>query len=199
MGIQQIKKDRVLSRMPIVKGNMQGINGVELKPSDYNYIVDKTKAKVTKLEYEELSIDNDYENEKAVEEGIIKPFLKEDLGYNVNDYVQQLNVPIGNHNNTLIPDFVLLPRTYGGRHIAYAVVEAKKSIKKEKELTEALKQVGSYALLLSAKYAAIASQEGIWITSEDSRYTDVILSYKWSELNADKDKMYEVKKLIGKN
>lgn len=198
MGIKQIKKDRVLSKMPIVKGNMQGINGVELKPSDYNYIVDKIKAKVTKLEYEEISIDNDYENEKDVEERIIKPFLKDDLGYNVNDYVQQLNVPIGNHNNTLIPDFVLLPRTYGGRHIAYAVVEAKKSIKNEKELLEALDQVSSYALLLSAKHAAVASQEGIWITSEDSRYTDVILSYKWCELNADNDKMYEVKKIIGK-
>lgn len=197
MGIKQIKKDRVLSKMPIVKGNMQGINGVELKPSDYNYIVDKIKAKVTKLEYEEISIDNDYENEKDVEERIIKPFLKDDLGYNVDDYVQQLNVPIGNHNNTLIPDFVLLPRIYGGRHIAYAVVEAKKSIKNEKELLEAIDQVSSYALLLSAKHAAVASQEGIWITSEDSRYTDVILSYKWSELNADNDKMYEVKKLIG--
>ena len=43
-----------------------------------------------------------------------------------------------------------------------------------------------------------ASQEGIWITSEDSRYTEVILSYKWSELNADNDKMYEVKKIIDK-
>ena len=198
MGIKQIKKDRILSKMPIVSKNMQGINGVELKPSDYNYIVDKIKAKVTKLEYEEISIDNNYENEKDVEERIIKPFLKDDLGYNVNDYVQQLNVPIGNHNNTLIPDFVLLPRTYGGRHIAYAVVEAKKSIKNEKELSEALDQVSSYALLLSAKHAAVASQEGIWITSEDSRYTDVILSYKWCELNADNDKMYEVKKLIGK-
>ena len=56
--------------------------------------MEKTKAKVTKLEYEEISIDNDYENEKDVEERIIKPFLKDDLGYNVNDYVQQLNVPI---------------------------------------------------------------------------------------------------------
>lgn len=198
MNIKQIKKDKVLSKMPIVKGNMQGINGVELKPSDYNYIVDKTKAKVKKLEYEEISIDNNYENEKAVEERIIKPFLHNDLGYNVNDYVRQLNVPIGNHNNTLIPDFVLLPRTYGGKHIAYAVVEAKKSIKKEKELAEALKQVSSYASLLSAEYAAVASQEGIWITSDKIHFTDVIVVYKWSELNADNDKMYEVRKMIGK-
>ena len=199
MNIKQIKKDKVLSKMPIVKGNMQGINGVELKPSDYNYIVDKTKAKVKKLEYEEISIDNDYENEKAVEERIIKPFLHNDLGYNVNDYVRQLNVPIGNHNNTLIPDFVLLPRTYGGKHIAYAVVEAKKSIKKEKELAEALKQVSSYASLLSAEYAVVASQEGIWITSDKSHFTDVIVEYKWSELNSDNDKMYEVRKMIGKS
>ena len=69
----------------------------------------------------------------------------------------------------------------------------------EKELLEAIDQVSSYALLLSAKHAAVASEEGIWITSEDSRYTDVILSYKWSELNSDNDKMYKLKKLMSKN
>ena len=198
LGIDKMKKDRTLSKMSIVKGNMQGVNGVELKPSDYNHIVDKIKADVYKLEYEEITIDNNYVNEKDVEERVIKPFLKDDMGYDTEDYIQQLNVPIGNHNNTLIPDFVLLPKTYRGRHVAYAVVEAKKSIKNEKELLEAIDQVSSYSLLLSANHAAVASQEGIWILSQESRYTDVILSHTWDELNANNDKMYEVKKLIGK-
>lgn len=196
-GINDIKKNRILSKMPIVHKNMQGLNGVELKPSEYNYIVDKTKAKVTKLDHEEVSAYNKYENEKEVENRLIKPFLRS-IGYEEGDYKQQIRVHIGNHNNTLIPDFVLLPETYGGKHIAFTVVEAKKSIKNDKELTAALLQVGSYASLLNTKYAVIVSQEGIWITSNKSHYMDFILNYSWLDLEDD-DKMYEVRKMIGKN
>ncbi|SNU04631.1 hypothetical protein SAMN06297422_101173 [Lachnospiraceae bacterium] len=197
LGINDIKKDRVLSKMPIVHKNMQGLNGVELKPSEYNHIVDKTKAKVTKLEYEEISSDNKYVNERDVEDRLIKPFLN-NIGYGESDYEQQIRVPIGNHNNTLIPDFVIAHKTYGGSHVAFTVIEAKKSIKNNKELAAALDQVGSYALLLSAKYAVIASQEGIWITTSNSRYKEFILNYSWQELEDD-DKMYEVRKMLGKN
>ena len=130
LGINDIKKDRVLSKMPIVHKNMQGLNGVELKPSEYNHIVDKTKAKVTKLEYEEISTDNKYVNERDVEDRLIKPFLN-NIGYGERDYEQQIRVPIGNHNNTLIPDFVIAHETYGGSHVAFTVIEAKKSIKNE--------------------------------------------------------------------
>ena len=45
-----------------------------------------------------------------------------------------------------------------------------------KELAAALDQVGSYALLLSAKYAVIASQEGIWITTSNSRYRVLLMN-----------------------
>lgn len=197
LGINDIKKDRVLSKMPIVHKNMQGLNGVELKPSEYNHIVDKTKAKVIKLEYEEISMDNKYVNERDVEDRLIKPFLN-NIGYGENDYEQQIRVPIGNHNNTLIPDFVIAHETYGGTHVAFTVIEAKKSIKNDKELTAALDQVGSYSLLLSAKFAVIASQEGIWITTSNSRYKEFVLNYSWQELDDD-DKMYEVRKMIGKN
>ena len=195
-GINEIKKDRLLSKMPIVKKNMQGISGVELMPSEYNHIVDKVKAKVTKLEYEAISSDNKYTNEKDVEQKLIKPFLK-DLGYEEDEYTQQKRVPIGNHNNTLIPDFVLLPVSFGGKHSAFAVLEAKKSIKNQKDLLAALDQVSSYSLLLSAEYAVVASQEGIWITSKKDRYSGVIEEFSWEELSDD-DNMYKVRRLIGK-
>ena len=196
-GINDIKRNRILSKMPIVHKNMQGVNGVELKPSEYNHIVDKTKAKVTKLEYEEISADNKYVNERDVEDRLIKPFLR-NIGYDETDYEQQIRVPIGNHNNTLIPDFVIAHETYGGKHTAYVVVEAKKSIRNEKELSAALEQVRSYALLLSAKYAVIASQEGIWITASKVGYMSFVNEYTWNELS-DNDNMYQIKSIIGKN
>ena len=195
LGINQIKKDKRLSQLPIVKKNMQGINGVELIPSEYNYIVDKVTGDVPRLEFEDISVDNNYVNEKDVENRCIKPFLSR-LGYDENDYIQQLYVPIGNHNNTLIPDFVLLPEIYRGKRTAFAIIEAKKSINNDKELSAALEQVRSYALLLSAPYAVIASQEGIWITSKNNGYLD-LEKYSWDELS-DNDNMYKVSKLIGK-
>lgn len=196
LGINQIKKDKLLSQLPIVKKNMQGINGVELMPSEYNYIVDKVKGNVPRLEFEDISVDNSYTNEKDVENRLIKPFLK-DLDYEETDYTQQKRIPVGNHNTTLIPDFVLLPDIFKGQHSAFAVLEAKKSIKNEKELQAALKQVSSYALLLSAKYAVVASQERIWITSKEDRYTRIIEDFSWNELS-DNDNMYKVKMLLGK-
>ena len=161
-----------------------------------NHIVDKTKAKVTKLEYEEISADNKYVNERDVEDRLIKPFLR-NIGYDETDYEQQIRVPIGNHNNTLIPDFVIAHETYGGKHTAYVVVEAKKSIRNEKELSAALEQVRSYALLLSAKYAVIASQEGIWITTSKVGYMSFINEFTWDELSDD-DNMYQVRRVLGK-
>ena len=180
--------------MSIVRKNMQGINGVELKPSEYNHILEITSCKAERLVYEEVKGSNCV-NEKEVEEKIIKPFLKK-IGYSEEDYIQQLYVAIGNHNNTLIPDFVLLPKRERGNWSGYSVVEAKRSITKKKELDAALSQVRSYALLLHAKYAAVATEEGLWITSDEDWYEKVLFEKTWAELND--DTMYEVQKMIGK-
>ena len=176
LGIKQIKKDKLLSQLPIVKKNMQGINGVELMPSEYNYIVDKVKGNVPRLEFEDISVDNSYTNEKDVENRLIKPFLK-DLDYEETDYTQQKRILVGNHNTTLIPDFVLLPDIFKGQHSAFAVLEAKKSIKNEKELQAALKQVSSYALLLSAKYAVLLHRKEYGL---HQKKTDMVVLLKIS-------------------
>ena len=55
-----------------------------------------------------------------------------------------------------------------------------------------------YALLLSAKYAVIASQEGIWITASKVGYMSFVNEYTWNELS-DNDNMYQIKSIIGKN
>ncbi len=55
--------------------------------------------------------------------------------------------------------------------------EAKRSITNSKEQNAARSQVRSYAKLLGAKYAAIVSQEQIWVFSSN---------------------VYELKKIIGK-
>ena len=62
--------------MPIVAKNMQGINGVELKPSEYNYIVEQSGLNLPRLEYAAPESSGSYANEKAVEERLIKPLIE---------------------------------------------------------------------------------------------------------------------------
>ena len=193
--LQEIKRDAVLGKMPIVTQNMQGINGVELKPSEYNYIVEKSGKDLPKLEYAVPESNGSFVNEKEVEEKLIKPLLSR-LGYKQEDYVQQMHVEIGNHNYALIPDFVLHPVNWGGHYSGFAIIEAKRSIKNEKQLNQVKTQARSYAKLLGTRYSVIASMEKIWVTSKKDDYTDNIMEVTWDAL-ADADTFYNLEKLIG--
>lgn len=193
--IKEVKSDSVLGKMPIVLGNMQGINGVELRPSEYNHIVDISGGNVPRLEQILESEVSDFENEKAVEEKIIKPLISR-LGYSEEEFVQQLYIEIGNHNHALIPDFVIHPICSYGHYSAFAVIEAKRSITNKKQLEETKTQVRSYAKMLGAKYSAIASKEKIWVMSSKDDYSKEIIEETWDSLK-DADVFYKLNRLIG--
>ena len=174
---------------------MQGINGVELKPSEYNHIVDIGESDALKLDYVDLNFDNMFSTEKEVEDGIIKPLLNK-LGFSEKDYIQQLYIEFGNHNHALIPDFVLLPKSYGYYKSAFAVVEAKRSIISSQQLDMAKSQVRSYAKFLGAEFAVIISQEKIWVYSYHDDYINAVFSEIISDLSG--DVLYKLKKVLGK-
>lgn len=48
--LKQMQQDDVTKNMSIVRSNMQGINGTELKPSEYNHLMDLANADVPRLE-----------------------------------------------------------------------------------------------------------------------------------------------------
>ena len=193
--IQEIKTDPILGKMPMVAKNLQGINGVELKPSEYNHIVERSGIDVPKLEYASPKSSLDYENEKEVEERLVKPLLKR-LGYSDTDYVQQMYIEIGNHNHALIPDFVLNPISSSGHYSGFTILEAKRSIITQKQLEDTKTQTRSYAKLLGTRYAVIASMEKVWVMSASDDYTDAIFEEPWPALS-DADTFYKLEKLIG--
>ena len=45
-----MKNNPILGKMPIVSKNMQGVNGVELRPSEYNYIASTADKELPRLE-----------------------------------------------------------------------------------------------------------------------------------------------------
>lgn len=192
---KQLQVDEVFKELPIVKKNMQGINGVELYPSVYNHLLDMTNSDLPRFDY---AIDNDDINlriEKDVEEKLVKPLL-EKLGYAENDYVQQLQIRVGNHNFKLIPDFVVHPKVSNSHHSASYHIEVKYSIPSNKALEDVKIQARSYAKQLGAIYSVVVAKEGIWISTKDDDYSKDVLSFTWMELN-DADNFYEVFKLIG--
>ena len=193
--LKKLQTDPVFKNLPIVRKNMQGINGVEILPSTYNHILDVSGSKMDRLKYTFEEADGIYQREKDVEEKLIKPFLKK-LGYTESDYRQQLYIEIGNHNHALIPDFVINPVVKAGHQSGDFLIEAKLSIPAIKTLDEAKKQARGYAKLLGAEYSVIASKEGIWITGKRDDYSSDLLSYTWTELE-ENDSFYEVIKLLG--
>ena len=190
-----MKAEPLISKMPIIKKNMQGINGVELLPSEYNRLMDLAHSTLFHFQYEEGSNFGTIAREKDVEDKMIKPLLGK-LGYTERDYTQQLYIEIGNHNHALIPDFVLLPNRSTGHASAFAIVEAKKTIPNEKFLEETKTQARSYANLLKTRYSIIAAKEKVWVTSEKDDYSKTIFEATWAELN-DPDTYYQLEKMIG--
>lgn len=194
---KQLEADTVFCNLPIVRKNMQGINGVELYPSVYNHLLDISESQLPRLEFLANDTDTDIQREKDVENKLIKPFL-EKLGYNETDYVQQLYIEIGNRNHALIPDFVILPNISKGHHSAEFLIEAKYSVCSQKDLEEYKKQARSYANQLKVKFSVIASKEGIWISSNTDDYSNDFLIFNGAEPNDD-DNFYKVLKILGKN
>ena len=193
---KQLKADKILGELPIVKKNMQGINGVELRPSAYHRILDIAESDVLRLEFDEISDDSDFKIEKDVENKLIKPLIAK-LGYGEGEWESQLHLEVGNHNFKLIPDFVLMPNRTKGHQTAFAIIEAKLTIENNAILDEVKIQARSYACQLRSKYAVIAAKEKVWVISDKDDYTNVIFSATWAQLN-DPDVFTELRRIIGK-
>ena len=85
-----------------------------------SFVVSKWTKDIQRLEFIMDVGEEEYPNEKAVEEKLIKPLLKK-LGYSVDDYMQQMYIEIGNHNHALIPDFVVNPLQKSDHQSGFAV------------------------------------------------------------------------------
>lgn len=195
ISLHELRKDSVFQTLPIVRKNMQGINGVEIPPSAYNHLLDISQCELPRIEHIQEDADILYFNEKDVEKKLIKPFLAR-LGYSEADYQQQLYIEVGNHNFALIPDFVIQPRVTADHHSAYILLEAKHSIATAKQLRETKKQARSYAKQLGAIFCIVASKEGIWISHFQDDYDEDIVTLSWAALN-DADTFFSVRRLIG--
>lgn len=192
--LKEMQNDKILAELPIVKRNMQGVNGVELVPSVYNYIVN-TNDNVPKIKYNEISTRKKISSEHDVEIKLLEPLL-EKLGWKKQDYVTQMTLKMG-RNEKVIPDYVICPTFTPYRETAYFVWEAKESIKSKKQLEKGLGQTISYARRLNASGCALVSKEGLWVMKKNDDYNDIKFKSTWKELKND-DNFKKLLNIAGK-
>lgn len=180
--LKEMRTNNILNQLPIVKKNMQGVNGVELSPSIYNYIVEKNED-IKKIKYKQISNTTKISTEHDVEVKLLEPLL-EKLGWKKCDYITQFSVKIG-RKEKIIPDYVILPTYTPYRETARFIWEVKKSINNTKQLEKDCGQVISYARRLKSPGCALISQEGVWIMQNTDDYENIIFKATWNELKKD--------------
>ena len=142
-------------------------------------------------------IELELKRERDVEVNLIEPlFLK--LKYQPNDYTRQMPVRMGRGERNF-PDYCFGAVLTKGEEKAKMLVEAKYSIKNQKQLQEAYLQTKSYAYRLLAGSFVIASKEGIWVFTKDSKdfSLDKAISFTWDDTE-NPDVFKNLLKLIGK-
>lgn len=167
-----LKNDPYFSQQPIVRKNLQGINGVAFSAKDYSELLRLAEGKGAKTDnYPQLYVGKaidfgDIKQEKDVEENILIPILKR-IGYHVSDWTRQLQLKAGRKEKA-IPDFVFFPQ--GAKHFESAplVIEAKLDISSMLEEQKAFRQALSYARMLRSNLMGICDKERLIIYALDS-------------------------------
>ncbi|MFC2514774.1 MAG: restriction endonuclease subunit R [Prevotella melaninogenica] len=188
-----LKNDEYFSNLPIVRKNLQGINGVAFSAKDYSELLRLAASKGAKTDkYPQLFIGEhidfgEIKLEKDVEEKILIPILKK-FGYIEDDWTRQLQLKAGRKEKA-IPDFVFFPK--GEKHFENApfIIEAKLDMSSILERQKAFRQALSYARMLRSKLMGICDKERLMIYRIEStgscNIETPLFDYHWQAIYSD--------------
>lgn len=205
----ELKEHPYFKNLPIVRKNLQGVNGVELSASDYNELLKLIEEKggdVSALP--QLFIPRDWQEveyepgrpEANVEEKLLIPLL-ESLDYTSNDWNRQLSQKAGRKEKA-IPDFVFFPT--GEKHAENApmVIEAKYDMSSSRERYKAYTQCRSYAKMMSATIMGICDKERFVLFTRNKKnsfdYSNPTFEAHWATIYGDPEVGTLLRKLICK-
>ncbi len=204
ISLKELKADSYFSKLPIVRKNFQGVNGVQLSAKDYKELQRLFTEKgfdisvLPQLYNPNLEFSVELNNEKDVEEKLLIPLLNK-LGYKETDWGRQLSQKAG-RKEKVIPDFVFLPK--GEIHFQNApmIIEAKYDMSSNIEQTKAYNQALSYARMMKSNYFAICDKHRVIVYKENkgrfNRFNPIFESY-WQNLN-DAEIFNTLKLLVGR-
>lgn len=215
VSIKALKEDPSTNKIPIVKKNLQGLNGVRLSVAEYKALQalmlkeDPTfdLSQLPQIQRPDIVYDFDIENEKekGVEEHLLIPLLKA-LGYSPeqgDEWHRQFVIKMGRSDKE-IPDFVFFPKRIGNQAVAPMVIEAKLDFKNPRQRSKDFNQGLSYARTLHSQLLGICDKEEIRIYKADKHgmfYEDKsnIFIGHWSELKENGEIFNNLKRLIGRD
>jgi len=200
---KDLKNNSIWSDCPLIRKNLQGVNGYPIKYIEYLELLSMLKAKgqdinklptiqpTSKFEAEDLI------NERDVEIKLIEPFLIT-LKYKPTDWIRQMPVKMGRGERNF-PDYCFGANPQRGEETAKMVLESKYEIKTQKELQEAYFQAKSYAVRLQSDKFIIAAREGIWIYQPKNMVYkfDDYYHCNWVDIE-NPDILHKLRKMIGK-
>lgn len=185
IGIDEIKADSVLNELPLVKANMQGINGRNIPKKYYDHLLEILKSKgqdisiLPRLEDNEIKTEV-LNNEKDVEEKLLEPLLIK-IGYKEKDWMRQMKLRMG-RGDRVYPDYVIFPHDERNNESCYWLWEAKYTIDSHKQLEEDFGQAKSYALRLKSSGLGLVSQEGVWLSIPEYNI-EKIKFWSWKQIS----------------
>lgn len=170
--LQDLRDDAYFSQLPIVKKNLQGLNGVQLSSKDYAELMRLIQqkggdiSKLPQLYGSTIASITNLRIERDVEEQLLIPTLIE-LGYSENDWSRQCTQKAG-RGLKAIPDFVFFP--HGEQHLQNApmLIEAKYNMSSQNEFVKAFNQAYSYARMMRSTIMGICDKDRLIIYKADS-------------------------------
>ena len=206
ISFKDLKTDSYFAEVPIVRKNLQGINGIELSTTDHSELLRIIQEKGGDAElypklFDGKAIDfGEIKLEKDVEEKILIPMLKL-LGYREEDWTRQLSQKAG-RGLKAIPDFVFFPK--GEKHFASApmIIEAKLDMSSIAEQRNAFSQGLSYARMLRNSIMGICDKERLILYRVDKNgiadRNSPLFEEHWLSIYGDAEAGAKLNQLIGK-
>ncbi len=202
---KDLKDDSYWGQVPIVRGNLQGLNGVEITAEQYEKLLEIFKRKGMSLRkipklFSSKSVNfGTIKVEKDVEEKILIPLL-EKIGYAEGDWTRQLSLKAGRKEKA-IPDFVFYPKGESHFESSPFVIEAKYDFSSMIEFQKAFSQCFSYAKMLQAKIMGICDKERLVVYKLNSTGSfdrnNPIFENHWKAIYPDSVIGAKLKQLIG--
>lgn len=198
ISLDEMKKDTVLNELPLLRANMQGINGREIPKKYYDRLLELLERKGQDMMILPVLRENEIEmpalkNEKDVEEKLLEPLLQK-IGYRETDWRRQMKLRMG-RGDKIYPDYAIFPHEERNNESCYWVWEAKYSINSHKQLEEDFGQAKSYALRLRSSGLGLVSKEGVWLCVPDF-FFGKIRFWSWKQI-ADHDSLNEIFTIAG--
>jgi len=203
INLQDLKNNSIWSSCPLIRKNLQGVNGYPIKYIEYSELLSmlavrgEDVSKLPTIQPTNKFETDDLINERDVEIKLIEPFLIS-IKYAPTDWIRQMPVKMGRGERNF-PDYCFYANPQRGNETAKMILESKFQISTQKELQEAYYQAKSYAMRLQSEKFIVAAREGIWIYQptkgvyDSNRY----IHYNWMEIE-NPDILHKLQQLIGK-